>query len=243
MTRHHHSAHPPRSLLGLWAHPDDESYLSAGLMQRTLQAGGRVTVVALTDGEAGFGDDDPRTLAERRALRRAELGTAMAAIGVTDIRFLGHPDGSLSEVPAAGVVDRLVEIAREVRPDVVVTFGPDGITGHDDHVTAGRLAADAWRAWGHGELWQAAKTDAWLDEWRVLHDELGIWMTEEPTGVPEDEIAAVLDLTPAELNRKRAALGGHASQSDVVAAAMGEPVYRRWIAQEAFRRAALVGAS
>ncbi|MEQ6901397.1 PIG-L family deacetylase [Nocardioides sp. YIM 152588] len=241
MTRHHHSD-PPRSLLGLWAHPDDESYLSAGLMQRTLRAGGRVTVVALTDGEAGFGEDDPRGVAERRALRRAELGAAMAAIGVTDIRFLGHPDGGLADVPAVGVLDRLVGIAHEVRPDVVVTFGPDGITGHDDHVIAGRLAAEAWRAWGSGELWQAAKTDAWLDEWRTLHDELGIWMTEEPTGVPEDEIAAVLDLTADELDRKRAALAGHASQSDVVAAAMGEPVYRRWIRQETFRRAALVGA-
>ena len=70
MTSNHTPAAPPRSLLGLWAHPDDESYLSAGLMDRVLRAGGRVTVVILTDGEAGFAADDPRPVEERRALRR-----------------------------------------------------------------------------------------------------------------------------------------------------------------------------
>ena len=71
----------PRHLLGVWAHPDDEAYLSAGLMARTVDQGGRVTVVALTDGEAGFPADDRRPTHERARQRRRELLTAMAGSG------------------------------------------------------------------------------------------------------------------------------------------------------------------
>lgn len=235
MTSIHTPTDPPRRLLGLWAHPDDESYLSAGLMDRVVRAGGQVTVVTLTDGEAGFPEDDPRSAEELRRLRRSELRAALGVYGVDDVRFLGLPDGGVSAAPEAPLVDALEAVVREVRPDVVVTFGPDGITGHDDHTTTSRLAGEAWRRVGHGELWHAAKTDGWLARWRELHDRLGVWMTEEPTGVPEDEIAMVLDLAPAELRRKRAALAAHGSQSDIVAAAMGEATYRRWIDQETFR--------
>jgi LmbE family N-acetylglucosaminyl deacetylase len=236
----HHAPSPPRRVLGLWAHPDDEAYLSAGLMDRVLRAGGQVTILTLTDGEAGFPADDPRSITERRDVRRSELRAAMAAIGVEDIRFLGLPDGGLEHVPESDLLDALRPVVTEVRPDVVVTFGDDGITGHSDHVVTSRLATEAWRtqepAEERGELWYAAKTHGWLDEWRDLHDRLGVWMTEEPTGVREDEIATVVDLTPAELERKRAVLAAHASQSASVAEALGEPTYRRWIRQEAFRR-------
>lgn len=231
---------PPRRLLGLWAHPDDEAYLSAGLMDRVRRAGGQVTICTLTDGEAGFGADDPRTVAQRRELRRTELATAMATIGVDDVRFLGLPDGGLEATPWREVADLLQAVVTEVRPDVLVTFGPDGITGHPDHVVTSRLATQAWRSavpeGERGELWYAAKTHDWLDEWRELHDRLGVWMTDEPTGVEAAEIATVVDLDPAELDRKRAVLAAHASQSGPVAAALGEVTYRRWICQEAFRR-------
>ncbi len=238
-----HSAHEtPQRLLGLWAHPDDEAYLSAGLMDRIRRAGGQVTVVALSDGEAGFPEDDPRPVGVRRGIRRAELRAAMGAIGVHDVRFLGLRDSGVADAPAAEVLDHLAGILREVGPDVVVTFGPDGITGHADHVVTSRLATAAWRQWGSGELWHAAKTVTWLEEWRELHDDLGVWMTEEPTGVPDAEIALVVDLAAQEVERKRAVLAAHASQSTGVAAAMGEPTYCRWIAQEAFRRASVVGA-
>jgi LmbE family N-acetylglucosaminyl deacetylase len=234
-----HVPSPPRRLLGLWAHPDDEAYLSAGLMDRVLRAGGQVTVLTLTDGEAGFPADDPRSVDERRALRRAELHAAMAAIGVDDVRFLGLDDGGMVQTQTTDVHDRLCAVVAEIRPDVTVTFGPDGITGHADHVVTSRLATRAWQAASRAEegeqLWYAAKTHAWLDEWRELHNRLGVWMTDEPTGVGEDEIATVVDLAPAELERKRAVLAAHASQSDSVAAALGEPTYRRWIRQEAFR--------
>ena len=228
---------PPMRLLGVWAHPDDESYLSAGLMARTIGAGGQVTIVTLTAGEGGFPADDDRSVEHRARQRRLELSSAMATIGVHDIRFLGVADGTVAKASEQHLVRSIAAVIREVRPDVVVTFGPDGITGHEDHVASWRLATRAWLDCEQGDLWYAAKTEAWLDEWRDLHDELGVWMTEEPTGVREDELAVVVDLDSDELDRKRAVLAEHSSQTVGLAAVFGEDRYRRWIRQESFRRA------
>ncbi len=142
----------PRRLLGVWAHPDDEAYLSAGLMARTVEQGGRVTLLALTDGEAGFPADDPRPAGERARQRRCELLAAMARIGVTDVRFLGLPDGGIADRVDEALVEEVRDLVREIRPDITVTFGPDGITGHDDHVANWRLATRAWVDIGIGEL-------------------------------------------------------------------------------------------
>lgn len=226
----------PLHMLGIWAHPDDEAYLSAGLMARTVRAGGLVTVVALSDGEEGFPDDDGRPKSARASQRRSELRSAMAEIGVTDVRFLGVPDGAVDAADDEPLAERLAELIVSTGADVVVTFGPDGITGHPDHIANSRLATLAWMRAGRGELWYAAKTEAWLDEWREMHDSFGVWMTQEPTGVAHDDIELVIDLDPAETTQKRAVLAGHASQTDALAALFGEDVYRRWVAQETFRR-------
>lgn len=226
---------PPRRLLGVWSHPDDEAYLAAGLMARTIDGGGKVTLIAVTNGEAGFAADDPRTNAERVAHRQAELRSAMAEIGVFDIRFLNQSDGRVGELGADSLSKDIESIIRETRPDVITTFGPDGITGHGDHVATSELTTYAWLNCPIGQLWYAAKTTDWLDEWRQVHDAFGVWMTEEPTGVSPDEIEMVVDLHGAELDRKRAVLAHHASQTAGLSQAFGEAEYLRWIAQETFR--------
>ena len=226
----------PKRLLGVWSHPDDEAYLAAGLMDQTRRAGGHVTLVTVTDGELGFPADDPRPSSERRRVRRRELHAAMATIGVRDVRLLGLPDGGVSDLPEDDVIGPLAAVMADVRPDAIVTFGPDGITGHPDHVATCRLTTAAWLEHGDGDLWYAAKTATWLDEWRSLHDRFGMWMTEEPTGVAHDEIEFDLVLDPAQRRRKRRVLAAHASQTDAVAEFMGETDYQRWIGEETFRR-------
>lgn len=226
----------PDCLLGVWAHPDDEAYLSAGLMARTIAAGGRVVVVAITDGEAGFSADDARPVERRAAQRRRELRAAMEVIGVHDIRFLGVADGGVAAAPADRLVAQIGDIIREVSPDVIVTFGPDGITGHSDHVANSSLVTRAWMDGGVGELWYAAKTNEWLAEWRELHDQFGVWMTGEPTGVRIEDVETIVDLDGVALATKRAVLAEHGSQTNGLAAAFGESRYCDWICQETFRR-------
>jgi LmbE family N-acetylglucosaminyl deacetylase len=155
---------------------------------------------------------------------------------VTDLRFVGLPDGRVAERGGAVLVETIRQTILDVCPNVVVTFGPDGITGHDDHVHNSWAVTRAWVETGIGDLWYAAKTQTWLDEWRQVHDELGIWMTGEPEGTDPEDVILGLDLDGPELERKRAVLAEHRSQTVAAAAALGEDNYRRWIRQETFRR-------
>src|SRR5690606_933996 len=95
------------TLLGVWAHPDDETYLSGGLMATAAAEGRRVVCVTATKGEAGFADDDPRDGAERMAVREVEATTSLQILGVREHGWLGYPDGGCAEVPDAAPVARL----------------------------------------------------------------------------------------------------------------------------------------
>lgn len=229
------SRYAGRRLLGVWAHPDDEAYLAAGLMAEWVASGGSVTLIAVTDGELGFPETDTRPTHVRAAQRRAELTTAMASIGVHDIRFLGIPDGSVADEPPTLLGLSIRIVIDEIRPDVITTFGPDGVTGHPDHIVTSQATTRAWMETRRGELWYAAKTTSWLDDWRELHDRFGVWMTDEPVGVEPEDLQVVIDLGDRELDRKRRVLAAHGSQTIGLSEAFGEDVYRSWICQEAFR--------
>src|SRR3712207_6566937 len=127
------------TVLGVWAHPDDEAYLSGGLMALARDGGSRVVCVTATHGELGTPDPEawpPRQLAAERA---RELARCLAVLGVSEHRWLGYRDGECPAAPASEAVGELCEVIDEVAPDTVVTFGPDGITGHPDH-----QAVSAW---------------------------------------------------------------------------------------------------
>src|SRR4051794_40577094 len=128
------------TVLGIWAHPDDESFLSGGLMAAARDAGQRVVCVTATLGEHGTSDKvtwPPRRLA---AVRSRELRAALAALGVHEHSMLGYRDGTCADQPVGSVVSRLSQLVRDVAPDTIVTFGPDGLTGHSDHQAVSRWA-------------------------------------------------------------------------------------------------------
>ena len=109
------------TLLGVWAHPDDEAYLSSGLMAEVRRAGGRVVVATATRGE--HGTDDPETWPPERLAphREQELSESLAIVGVHEHRWLPHRDGALAGIPLATGAAGLVSILAEVRPDTIVT--------------------------------------------------------------------------------------------------------------------------
>ena len=225
----------PIRLLGVWAHPDDEAYLSAGLMARVIEAGGEVTVLTATLGELGFPEDDTRSLTEKAEQRDAEMRAAMAEIGVHDVRFMRWADGEVAEVPVHLATRRIASVIHNVQPDLIVTFGPDGITGHPDHIAISKAATAAWRSTGIGELLYATSTTTWLADFRDLHERLGVFMGEEPGGTDPEDLALHVELSSAELSRKREVLARHASQTVGIAEAMGEDVYLAWSKDEYFR--------
>ncbi|MGZ4650882.1 MAG: PIG-L deacetylase family protein, partial [Kineosporiaceae bacterium] len=230
---------PPGSVLGVWAHPDDEAYLSGGLMAAARAAGHRVVVATATRGE--HGTDDPGAWPPDRlaALRARELQASLAALDVREHHWLGYTDGGLADVEPARAVAQVAGLLDDVRPDVVVTFGPDGMTGHADHRTVSAWVTHAWRSTGRrARLWYATVTPGFHADWGVVNDTVGFWF--DPTDVPctpDDEIVHAVRCDGDLADRKFAGLHAHASQTHPLIALLGEETYRAWWATEWSRSA------
>jgi LmbE family N-acetylglucosaminyl deacetylase len=226
-----------RTLLGIWAHPDDETYLSAGLMLEHVARGDRVVLVSATLGE--HGTSDPATWPPDRlaAHRRRELAASLAELGVHEHRILGYVDGTCHTVDGTPMV--AYHLA-EIQPDVIVTFGPDGMTGHLDHRAVSAWTTEAWRASdSKAELWYATVTPAFHAEWGTVNDQIGLWSDQpEPPSTDHTDLRHTVELTDSQLDAKMAALGAHASQTEPLLELMGADAYRRWWATESFRAAA-----
>jgi LmbE family N-acetylglucosaminyl deacetylase len=228
------------TILGVWAHPDDEAYLSAGLMSVARAAGHRVVVATATRGELGTPDPvafPPERLA---VVREQEAAASLAAVGVAEHHWLGYRDGTLDRLPEGDGADRVGALIEEVRPDTIVTFGPDGMTGHADHRAVSGWVTTAWeRAGRPGRLWHATLTPEFHREWGELNDEVGLWM--EGTTPPCDgvaDLAFAVDCDEPTLDRKLAALAAHRSQTAGLIGLVGVERYRRWWSREWFVEAA-----
>ena len=237
-----HTSHPHREpaeigvLLGVWAHPDDEAYLTAGLMSVTRTAGHRVVVATATRGE--HGTDDPVVLPPERlaAIRERETALSLAAVDVREHRWLGHRDGDLDQVSFALGVRQVTELIEEVRPDTIVTFGPEGMTGHSDHRTVSDWVTAAWNETGrHSRLWYATVTPEFHDEWSAVNSEIGLWFEgATPPSDPAADLSFAVHCDGELLDRKFAALRAHVSQTTGLIEHLGVERYRRWWSTESF---------
>ncbi len=137
-----------RRIACVFAHPDDDTFGIAGSLALHAADDPAITIVLATSGEAGrIADPSLATREQLGPVREAEDLASWHALGLKpDVRFLRHPDGALARIPRAELAGALVRILQEVAPEVVVTFGPDGITGHPDHVSIGAAATDAFTA-------------------------------------------------------------------------------------------------
>jgi LmbE family N-acetylglucosaminyl deacetylase len=134
-----------RRLLCILAHPDDESLGTGGILAKYAAAGVATGVLCATRGERGWPgnpDEYPGPEALGR-LREAELRAAAATLGVREVAFLGYGDGELDRADPTEATGRIVAHLRRLRPQVVVTFAPDGATGHPDHIAISQLTTAA----------------------------------------------------------------------------------------------------
>jgi LmbE family N-acetylglucosaminyl deacetylase len=134
------------SIAAVFAHPDDETFSIGGSIAAYAARGVRWDVFCATDGDAGRSAVEVTSRAELAALRRNELIAAARVLGVQgEIVARGHPDGALSQVDADQLTAEVVRFLREVRPDVVITFGPEGApNAHRDHRAISRAATAAF---------------------------------------------------------------------------------------------------
>jgi LmbE family N-acetylglucosaminyl deacetylase len=132
-------------LMAILAHPDDESLGLGGTLARYAAEGIHVALVTATRGERGWRgemDADPGLTAVGQ-FREAELRAAATALGIDRLTFLDQIDGELAQAESGPVLARIVAEIRAFRPQVVVTFGPDGAYGHPDHIAISQMATSA----------------------------------------------------------------------------------------------------
>jgi N-acetylglucosamine malate deacetylase 2 len=136
-----------RSVLAIFAHPDDET-LAAGALA---DAGSRdaicVRTITLTRGESSYSEPHVSRKEDLALVRESELRRYGFALGIDSQEVWDYPDGWLGEIDARGIIDRLAERIRRWRPDLVLTFDPaGGYNGHADHRAVGRITTEAVRA-------------------------------------------------------------------------------------------------
>lgn len=260
------------------AHPDDEVISTGGLMAKLRAAGDGVTLVTCTLGEEGeillpgmehLAADDRDTLG---AHRMGELAAAMEALGVTDYRVLGgigrYRDSGMMGTPANDrpgcfwradlreAATYLVELIRQARPQVLVTYDDFGGYGHPDHIQAHRVAMygtalaaapsfrpDLGPAWDVSKVYWTAfplgVVRAGIAALRAMGDDSPFAAMDPedlPFACPDSWISAVVDVSDV-LDRKTAAMRAHASQIDMgsgffaLSNKLGTPVF----GQEYFR--------
>jgi N-acetyl-1-D-myo-inositol-2-amino-2-deoxy-alpha-D-glucopyranoside deacetylase len=229
-------------LLALFPHPDDETFTAAGVMVAAAAREIRVTVICATRGEAG--ESSIRGLASAEELgqiRERELRAAMACLGVVDVQVLGFCDSGMpgsadalhprafvrADVHDAAML--LVPKIRELRPQTIITFGPDGIYGHPDHLHMHKVAVHAVILSAGG----SPEGPEWPTPWRTPAAYFATFPREDMTdimdrpgsplaslppdtrnriGTPRAEITHVVDITRWS-SAKRAAIAAHISQT------------------------------
>jgi LmbE family N-acetylglucosaminyl deacetylase len=219
----------PHTLVVFHAHPDDEALLTAGTMARAAAAGHRVVLVLATDGAAGLAATRYGSGGELARRRRAEAGTAAAALGTARVAYLGYDDSGMAGEPsglpapfAAAAVEeaagRLAAVLRAERADVLTTYDRLGGYGHPDHVQVHRVGARAAALAGTPLLLEAT-----LDR-RLLRRAVRLvsWLPNLPAGfdtgtvdrsyTPRAELTHRVDVG-AFSAQKRAAMAAHASQA------------------------------
>ena len=224
-----------RTILGIWAHPDDEVFVSGGLMADAIRRGDRVVCLHMTRGEAGLYYREPCSPEQLSSVRERELAASLECLGVSEQRFLGYPDGGLALVSADEVVARLLSELDAVRPDLIVTFGSDGYTGHPDHKSLSAWVTAAIRSWNRprARLLHATVPSEW---WASVIPRLSefdfFWPGHPATSMRSD---ATFRLDPELVEAKVEALRAHDSQMSSLFDAYGEGFMRELAATEVFR--------
>ena len=199
-------AQPVQRILVVAAHPDDVDFGSAGTIATWTDAGLEVSYCIATDGDAGgFDPAVPRSAIA--GIRQDEQRKAAAAVGVTDVEFLGYPDGQL--VVSIALRRDITRVIRRVRPDRMVVPSPErdlrNVYGsHPDHQATGEAALcaiypDARNPYAHPELI--------AEEGLEAHTVPEVWVTS-----PNDRADHYVDISDT-FDRKIAALRAHASQT------------------------------
>lgn len=217
-------------LATILAHPDDETFGTGGTLIRCVDEGIRVHSLCLTQGEKGSNGGAGAPLVPREhvgAARALELEEAGRRMGLSSVTCLRYPDGDLASVKEEWVVRDIVRWLRSVRPDVVITWGPDGGYGHPDHIAAGQRALRAVELAGiarhEPELgdhvhvkrcYRFVAAAEFIDRWKEIRPDFAAYMETletKPQRWTRERLGAAIDVSGV-IERKLEAMKAHQTQ-------------------------------
>ncbi len=205
------------SLLAIFAHPDDEAYMTGGTLALLADRGVPTYVISATSGDAGRAGGLAESPEALGAIRRAELAASCAHLGVRERAVLDYHDGRLAEAPLTEAVGRVVELVRRWRPSVAVTFGREGGgNSHRDHRAICRIATAAVLA-ASDELCYPEQLASGVEPHAVAK----LYYAAAPAtvvgrdGQPFERVTTTIDIGPV-VDRKLDAFRLHASQASLV---------------------------
>jgi LmbE family N-acetylglucosaminyl deacetylase len=249
------------TLMAVHAHPDDEVTSTGGVLARYAAEGLTTIVVTCTDGRCGDGPagvkpgeagHDPEAVV---ATRRRELEASCDILKVTHLETLGYHDsgmmgwptntapGSFWTTPVDDAAQRLAELIRRYRPDVVVTYDENGGYGHPDHIQTHRVTMAAVALTSEpAKVYWSTVPESWMRDVASLMREAGVeWDEDEvselpPMGLPDDQISTWIDTTGVS-DQTYDALAAHGSQSDgALFLSLGRDRFARLMGTETFVR-------
>jgi len=259
-----------KRLLAIFAHPDDESFGTGGTLAHYAGQGVRVGLVCATRGEAGEISDPTLATPENLAqVREQELRCAAQTLGVRDLFILDYRDSGMAGTPenehpralvqadAEKVVGELVGVLRRFRPQVVITFEPNGGYGHPDHIAIHKHAVAAFHAAAEptrfpqgGEPWQAERlyyTAIPRSFYIKMRDHLvaaGVDINQFERfengviGWPDEDITAIIDVSDC-IDTKWQALNCHRTQfgAENLFRTLPDDVLKKMMSREHFAQA------
>ncbi|HKW15035.1 MAG TPA: PIG-L deacetylase family protein [Candidatus Krumholzibacteria bacterium] len=196
-----------KRLLCVFAHPDDECLGPGGTIAQCALDGGEVFITTFTAGEAGsIGISKslgPEELARRR---RQEMEAACAALGVSGYRILGAPDKGVNAVDPAWAVREIIADMERLRPQVVMTFHRLGVSGHPDHIAVNQYLDRAFMEVKDGPVRMFG--------WGIPAELARLYERPNLVPIPDDEVAARVDIRDDGMDHKIAAIRAHVTQID-----------------------------
>lgn len=206
------------TILCVWAHPDDESYLAAGIMAAAVENDQTVICITATRGEAGSQDEVKWPTATLGQTRSKELKTALNELGVTRHHWLDYADGGCCKIPDATACNCLQEFIDEHQPNTILTFGPEGLTGHDDHAAVSRWVSLAAKNRPEITVYHAVHTQQQYDDYLKAADEkINIFFNiDKPPLVLQTDCDIYFELPSEIVERKHRSIAAMPSQTEVL---------------------------
>lgn len=199
----------------IFAHPDDESFSSAGTIAKLTQKGVIVKLITATRGEQGQVGNPPVTTPENLGkVREKELKLVTKVLGISELYFLDFIDGTLEQTPLELISGKVLEILNEEKPDVVVTFNEEGGSRHPDHIRMHEAGKKAFKEYmkdakKHVKLYYTASPQSFINKLKkagLMYSSYG-----EIKGTSDSDITTIIDITNT-VDQKVKALMSHKTQ-------------------------------